>query len=117
MLPDQFLFRAGYLFLSEAFACQFPDLFEQRRFHRLDFLRIGPELKCEQTGNESLHLAGTDVIRQSQLLANTNEKARPEVADRFVDQLEWVSIFGEHIDAAIADHDHDLRFFLMSFAN
>src|SRR5437899_10741464 len=107
MLPDQFLFRAGYLFLSEAFACQFPDLFEQRRFHRLDFLRIGPEIKCEQTGNESLHLAGTDVIRQSHLLANTHEKARTKVAARFVDQLERVSSFVEGSDAVMADPDHD----------
>src|SRR5229473_6797063 len=93
------------------------NLVEQRRFNWFDFLRIGPEIKREQTRDQSLHLAGADVIRQSHLLANTNEKARTEIAARFVDQLECMSIFVEHIDPAVANHDYALRFLFIAFDN
>src|SRR6266567_7176245 len=92
-------------------------LIEQRRFHRFDFLRISPQIKREQTRHQSLHLAGADVISQSHLFANTDKEARAEIAARFIDQLECMSIFAEHVDAAITDHDHSLRFFFIAFDN
>ena len=49
------------------------------------------------------------------MLPDTNEKARAEIAARFIDQLERMSIFVEHIDPAVANHDHALRFFLIAF--
>ena len=48
MLPDRFLFRAIQLLFAQTFGRQFPDFVEQRRLHRLDFLRIRPEIKRKQ---------------------------------------------------------------------
>src|SRR5439155_13201516 len=103
------------LFVGQAFVGQLADFIEQRRFYRLDLLRIGPEIKGEQSRDESLHLAGADKIGQAHLLTNANKKARAEIAACFVDQLERMSIFAENIDAAVTDHDDALSFFLMAF--
>ena len=115
MLADQFLFRTRQFFRSQTFARQLPNLVEQCGLHRFDFLRISPEIKRKETGNEPLHLACANVISQAHLLANANKEARSKIAACLFDQIECMSILIEDVYAAIANHDHALRFFLVAF--
>src|SRR3954470_15652579 len=57
LLPDQFLFRPRQLFHREPFSRQLLVFLQQSRFHRLNLLRVGPEIKQKQSRNQPLHLA------------------------------------------------------------
>src|ERR1700730_16697031 len=114
LLADQLFLGAGQLFARQAVTCEFLNLIEQRRFHWLDLLRIGPEIESEKPGHQSLHLTGADVVRQPHLFTDADEKPRAQIAARFIDEFERIVIRTEHVDAAISDHDHALRFLLLA---
>src|SRR6266853_2803106 len=88
---------------------------EEGGLHRLDFLRIGSEIKCKKSRHESLHLAGAHVIGQTHLFANANEETRSEIAACFIDQFERVAIGAGQARAAEADHEYPLRLVLAAF--
>src|SRR5262249_42610354 len=65
---------------------------EERGLYWLDFLRIGAQVKREQSRHQTLHFTGADVIGQAHLLADTNEETRSEIAACFIDQFQRVPI-------------------------
>ena len=66
-------------------------------FTVLNFLRIGPEIKCEEPRHQALHLACADIIGQAHLLANANEETRSEIAARFIDQFQRVPVWTDKL--------------------
>ena len=75
LLPNQFLFRPRQFFTRQTIVREFVDFIEQRSLHRLNFLRIGTEIKGEQSRHQTLHLVGTYIIGEPHLLTNAYEKA------------------------------------------
>src|SRR5207244_5827891 len=75
LLPNQFLFRPRQFLLRKTIVRELVDFVEQRRLHRLNFLRIGDEKKGEKSRHKTLHLVGPHVIGQPHLLTNAYEKA------------------------------------------
>src|SRR5204863_7850485 len=87
----------------------------QFTLHPLDFFRVRSKVEQEQAWNESLHLAGADIISETHLLSDTNKEPRAQITARFVNQLECVSIVAKHVRATITNHYHTLRFILNIF--
>src|SRR5882724_10852932 len=85
------------------------NLIEEGDLHRLDFLRVGSEIKRKQSRHEPLHLAGAHVIGQAHLLANTNEETRSEIAACLIYQFERVPVGTGQARAAEANHEYTLR--------
>ncbi len=54
------------------------------------------------------HVAAADEVGEAHLLADAEEKARAEIAARFVDEFERGAVGAEEIDAGKADHQHGL---------
>ena len=97
LLADQFLLRPRQLVVRQALGGEFADFIQKGALHRLDFFRIGAEIKSEETRDQALHLAGPDIIGEAHLLADANEKTRAEIAARFVDQFERITIGTKNI--------------------
>src|ERR1043166_5533329 len=88
------------------------NLVEECGFDRLDLLRIGAQIKRKQSRDESLHLAGADIISQTHLLADTNKETRSEITARFINQFQRVPVRAGQARAAETHHDHALRLVL-----
>src|SRR6476661_9286582 len=83
--------------------------------YRLDFFRIGAQIESEQTRSKGLDLRSPDIIGKAHLLTNANKETRSEIAARFVDQLESITVRIENISAAEPYDQDRLRFFALGF--
>ena len=83
--------------------------------HRLDFFWIGAEIESEETRRKGLDLGGPNIIGEAHLLANANKETRGEIAARFIDQLESITVRIKNIGAPEPDDQDRLRFFALGF--
>ena len=67
---------------------------------RLDLFRIGAEKEGKQPRRKGLDLRCSDIIGEAHFLTNANKEARGEIAARFVDQLESITVRIKNIGAA-----------------
>src|SRR5207248_7262210 len=88
---------------------------KQLGLYLLNFLRVGTEIKCEETWHQALHLACADIISQPHLLANANKETRSQIAARFINQFQRVPIRTQQTRAPKSNHDYALRFVFAAF--
>src|SRR5438477_6452497 len=82
---------------------------------QLDLFRIGAEIKSKQTRRKGLHLRSSHVIGKAHFLTNANKEARGEIAARFVDQFESITVRIKNVGAAEPYDQDRLRFFALGF--
>src|SRR5207302_10973948 len=89
---DSAFFRPRQFSRSQTLAGEFVNLIQKSVFNWLYFRRISPEIKREKARDQGLDLGSTDIIGETHLLAYTNEQTRAQVAARFIDQFERITI-------------------------
>ena len=72
--------------------------------------RFGAGIKGEVTGRQSGKILRADVIGQAELFADAQKQPRAEVAARFLNQLQRVTVVVKHRRAGETDDDHGLLF-------
>ena len=83
-------------------------LFQKFLFHQLNLFRSGADVEGEIAGRQPGEILRADVIGQTELLPDAHEQARAEIAARFLEQLQGVTVPIVKRRAAEANHDHGL---------
>src|SRR5438477_11219181 len=109
LLTDQLFLRPRQLGRNQTLAGELVNLMQKSLLNWLYFLRISPEIKREKARDQGLDLGGTDIIGETHLLAYTNEQTRAQVAARFIDSFERITIGVKEIGSTEAGDQNRLR--------